>query len=208
MDNNRAGFFGIKWLVPRTPTGQLNILSRRIVMKLTQARLKSVLDYDPASGIFNWKISLSSTAGVGDIAGCKNFYGYLVTRIDGKLYLNHRLAWVYVNGYFPENDIDHIDRNRTNNKIDNLREVSRACNLRNCGNPVTNTSGVKGVYWKKRDNKWYAQIKDNGKKYNLGIYSAFDDAVFARLAGEQSLNWPGCNSSSPAYKYARSILRA
>jgi hypothetical protein len=169
--------------------------------QLTQKRLKEVLKYYPGSGIFTWR-----TTGSGrkrKIAGCKDSYGYIIIRIDGKNYKAHRLAWLYVHGYFPENQIDHIDKNPSNNKINNLREVSNQCNLRNTGNPITNTSGVKGVSWHKSNNKWGAYIKISEKTKYLGCYKNFGDAVMARYQAEKKLDWSGCDSSSPAYQYLK-----
>jgi hypothetical protein len=73
--------------------------------------------------------------------------------------------------------------------------------LRNTGNPINNTSGVKGISWDKPANKWYARIKTNGKLKHLGYYKNFDDAVKARYKAEKKLDWKGCDSSSPAYQY-------
>ena len=84
--------------------------------------------------------------------------------------------------------------------------ASQSCNLRNTGNFAHNTSGVKGVSWSKLTNKWEACIKINRKKKHLGMYKNFDDAVCARLAGEQCLDWEGCDSNSPAYLYVKEML--
>jgi hypothetical protein len=123
--------------------------------------------------------------------------------IDGEKHLANRLSWLYIHGYLPENDIDHIDRDPSNNRINNLREVSRQCNIRNTGNPINNTYGVKGVSWHKRRNKWIAQIVINKKQKHLGCYKNFNDAVIARYKAEKELNWSGCDSSSPAYQYLK-----
>jgi hypothetical protein len=170
--------------------------------ELTQKQLKEVLKYYPGSGIFRWRIS-SGRKKKGEIAGYKNPRGYIQIQIDGELHYAHQLAFLYVHGYFPENQIDHIDRDPSNNKINNLREVSRQCNLRNTGNPANNTYGIKGVVWDKNANKWMAQICTNGKRKYLGIYKNFDDAVMARYQAEKELNWKGCDSSSPAYQYLK-----
>jgi hypothetical protein len=176
-------------------------LRRAMKKQLTQKRLKEVLRYYPGSGIFRWK-----TTGKGrkrKIAGCKRPDGYILIRIDGQLHFAHRLAFLYVHGYFPENQIDHIDRNRSNNKIKNLREISQQCNSRNTGNPIDNTSGVKGVCWYEKYNKWMVRICANGKRRHLGYYKNFDDAVMSRYEAEKELNWKGCNDSSPAYQYLK-----
>jgi hypothetical protein len=169
--------------------------------KLTQKRLKEVLKYYPSLGIFRWRTREGRKKNI--IAGYKNSRGYIVIGIDGKTYYAHQLAFLYIHGYLPENGIDHIDGNPSNNKIKNLREVSHQCNMRNTGNRINNTSGVKGVYWNKRDNKWRAQICINGEVKYLGIYKNFDNAVKTRYQAEKKLNWEGCDSSSPAYLYLK-----
>jgi hypothetical protein len=170
--------------------------------KLTQKRLKEVLRYYPESGIFRWRATGTGRR-KNKIAGYKNSRGYIRIWIDGEKHYAHRLAFLYEHGYFPENDIDHIDGNPSNNKIKNLREVSRQCNLRNTGNRINNTSGVKGVSWDKPTNKWRAQIQANRKNKKLGRYKNFDNAVIARYKAEKELNWKGCNDSSPAYLYLK-----
>ena len=172
-------------------------------MRLTQERLKNLLAYDPKSGKFFRRTSRGGFE-VGTEMGCGS-NGYVLIRVDRRLYRAHRLAWLYVHGYFPEHGLDHIDRDTTNNRIDNLREVSQVCNLRNCGNRVNNTTGVKGVHWHKQIGKWRAVIAIPGRQPSLGVYNDFVDAVCARLAAEQCLGWEGCDSSSPAYRYVKGL---
>ena len=172
-------------------------------MRLTHERLRELLVYDPKTGKFFWRVSHGRKVKVGTEAGTMSLGWRPQIQIDRKRHKTSRLAWLYVHGYLPENQIDHIDRNPSNNRIDNLREVSQSCNMRNCGNPNNNTSGVKGVRWHKREGRWCAQIGVNRRMFYLGLYDDFDDAVCARLAAEQCLNWEGCDSSSPAYKYVK-----
>jgi len=169
---------------------------------LTYEELHRQLVYNKLTGVFRWKISNTNSVKIGSKAGCiDKLNGYAVIGINNQIYLTHRLAWFYEYGYMPENMIDHIDRIKHHNWILNLRETSRQCNLRNTGNPKDNTSGVKGVYFCKKSNKWYAQIPKNKKQKVLGYYKDFDDAVCARLAGEQCLAWESCDSNSPAFQY-------
>lgn len=175
--------------------------------ELTYERLHEVLDYNEETGIFIWKIKPAHRVDIGDTAGCKNSKGYIYISIDGKDYRANRLAWFYVYGYFPERCIDHKNRIRHNDWIDNLREVSPQCNARNSGNPKDNTSGVKGVYWNKQFKKWRAMITVNQKICCLGCHKDFSEAVCYRLAGEQCLNWSNCDSSSPAYQYVHKMLK-
>ena len=127
--------------------------------------------------------------------------------INGREYGVHRLAWFYVYGYWPENGVDHMDRIRHHNWINNLREISQQCNMRNTDNYKTNTSGVKGVSWNEKLKKWTGQLSLNNKSKYLGCYKEFDNAVCARLAGEQCLNWEGCDSCSPAYQYVKENIQ-
>jgi len=175
--------------------------------KLTQAKLKELLHYDQETGIFTRKVTAKHNAKRDDIAGWENKGGYLCISIDNKTYIASRLAWLYEFGYFPENEIDHKDKISHHNWIDNLRELSHQCNSRNCGNPKNNTSSVKGVVWDKPKQKWRVQIIINKKCKNIGRYKSFDNAVCARLAAEQCLNWSNCDSSSPAYQYVKNHIQ-
>lgn len=168
--------------------------------KLTHTLLKSLLDYK--DGKLYWKIRKASNALKGEEAGSTNkITGYRVVRVNGTLYLSHRLIWFYHHGYFPEGCIDHIDRNRLNNNLGNLREVSFQCNSRNCKKNSKNTSGVTGVSWFKQVSKWKSFIRINGVHIFLGDYFDFADAVAARLAAEQCVGWMGCSSTSSAYLF-------
>jgi hypothetical protein len=171
--------------------------------KLTQKRLKELLDYDPETGIFKWKKSKSNRVKNGSIAGYENILGYIEIRVEGKPYLGHRLAWFYVYSYFPECGLDHKNRIKSDNRIKNLREITQQCNSRNCGLSKNNTSGVTGVHWSKRERRWISQIMVNRKLKYLGNNKKLNDAVLARWKGEKKYNWPNCNSSSPAFLYLK-----
>jgi len=172
---------------------------------ITQKRLKELFLYDENTGLLTWKIN-RGTARAGSIAGHKSLNGYLRTSADGKRYLNHRIIWCMIHGYIPENGLDHIDRDKLNNRIDNLREVSQTCNMRNRGMNCNNTSGVKGVYLRKKTNKWYAMIRSGKINRQLCTCQDFVEAVAHRLSGEQCLGWEGCDSCSPAYRYMKDYL--
>jgi hypothetical protein len=143
---------------------------------------------------------------IGDVAGCADSLGYLQTRIDGKLYFNHRLVFLYHHGYTPENMIDHIDRNRANNRIGNLREVSHSCNMRNAKQQKS-VSGIKGIHWHKPHQKWTACIAVGGSQKHLGYYQDFTEAVAHRFAAEQCLKWNDCDSNSPAFQHVNNYIR-
>jgi len=185
----------------------MDMIRGLIMKKLTQARLKELFHYNSETGIFTRRIKTNRSITIGSIAGYKTPINYIQITINKKIYFAHRLAWFYIYGYFPENGIDHINKNKSDNRIKNLRVVSNQCNMRNTGNPKNNTSGIKGVCWDKRGKQWQSQIKMNQKSCFLGIYKSFINAVCARLAGEQSLNWSGCDSNSPAYKFVQKNIQ-
>ena len=161
--------------------------------KLTQKELRKNLNYNPTTGIFTWAVNKANGTHIGDIAGYINCSGYHLIKVNYNLYPTHRLAWLYVYGYFPEHDIDHRNGIRNDNRLSNLREVSRSCNLQNCKIFSTNTTGFPGVHWSKRDNNWRVRIEINQKKYHLGNYDDPLDAALARLTEEVwNPNWH-CN---------------
>jgi len=167
---------------------------------LTQDRLKEVLSYNPETGKFVWRVGRTGTAKAGSVAGYLNPLGYIQIMVDGKLYKAHRLAWLHVHGYSPENQVDHLNGIRDDNRITNLREVSNACNLQNTKTYSTNTSGFPGVHWNKRDRKWQAYIRIQGKQYNLGYHDTALDAALARYTEEAwNPNWH-CNHRSELVK--------
>jgi hypothetical protein len=139
----------------------------------------------------------------GSMAGGCDSHGYLIVQIDKKLYKAHRLIFLYHHGYTPEHDLDHIDRNRLNNKIENLREVSKSCNMRNSTQQNSTSSGVKGISWDKSRQKWLAHIRVNNISKNLGYHADFTEAVAHRLAAEQCLNWGSCDLRSPAHQFIK-----
>jgi hypothetical protein len=98
---------------------------------LTQSRLRELLDYNPETGVFTWKVSTSNRIRAGQKAGATGQSGYQSIQIDRKLYLLHRLAWLYQTGSWPQKYIDHKDGDKTNNKYANLRDVTHSQNLQN-----------------------------------------------------------------------------
>ena len=151
---------------------------------LTQEYLKSILDYNSDTGIFTWKVNKSKRAKVGNIAGWE-YNGYREIEINNKKYKAHRLAWLYVNGKIPKNLIDHIDGDRSNNKISNLREATHQENSENYKIPKTNKSGVKNVSWYKNLNKWVVSISIRKTKKTIGY---FDDIELAELVAIETRN--------------------
>lgn len=145
---------------------------------LTQSYLKSIVHYNPLTGIF-------TRLKTGKEANSLATNGYIQISIGNmrtrKVYGAHRLAWFYMTGTLPENEIDHIDQDKQNNRIINLREASSTINKRNSPKQKNNTSGVNGVSWCKRDKRWYARIKIDGKVIHLGSFKDINDARVCRL---------------------------
>lgn len=150
---------------------------------LTQARLKEVLNYDPEVGIFTWKVRPCTNVHIGDIAGA-NTQGYRQIRIDKRLYRSPRLAWLYVHGVWPTGQIDHRDRDRANNKIDNLRDVTQAVNQHNSGVRVDSKSGLTGVTWSKKAGMWRSRINANNTPFFLGYFNTPELASAAYQAAK------------------------
>jgi len=171
---------------------------------LTQEHLKSILKYNPILGLWTWKKSYHNK-NIGKIAGyVSKDKGYRRIKICGKLYFSSRLAFLYMDGYIPEYHVDHMNRIRNDDRWENLRHISPQCNIRNCGLLSTNRTGIKGVYWNKKECKWKVFIYISGKYKHLGYFKEdeFEEAVLTRLAAEQCLGWSACDTSSTSYSYA------
>ena len=156
-------------------------------MMPTQERLRHLLDYDPETGVFTWLVRRGRAA-AGSVAGCVHSEGYVRVKVDGATHVAHRLAWLFVYGEWPKQEIDHINRVKTDNRIANLRDVSRRENALNVGVFSNSTSGVTGVYWCKREGKWLTQITVFGRDQHLGYFADFNDAVAARHAAEMEVH--------------------
>jgi len=149
---------------------------------INQKELKELLDYNPATGIFTRKVRTAKRVHVGDVAGTINSLGYRRIQLYGKLYKAHRLAWLFMTGEFPANDIDHINHVKDDNRFANLRVVTHSENLRNATMRNDNSSGVTGVSWFKRDSNWRVQIMVNGKSIHGGYFGCITAATLARKA--------------------------
>lgn len=135
------------------------------------------------------KVGVSRNAKVGDVAGCYKPPGYLVVKIAQKSYYVHRLIWLYVYGQWPSKSIDHIDGDRSNNRVENLRDATAVENGRNQKINAKNQSGVTGVCWINRDSRWQANMRVKGKSINLGWFKNFNEAVKARKEAEKKYNF-------------------
>ena len=136
--------------------------------------------YEPKTGLFINKTTRNPRAPIGQLAGYTNTIGYVVIQVNSRKIHAHRLAWFYMTGEWPSHQIDHINRNRSDNRFCNLRPVTSAENMQNTTDRTNNTSGHRGVTWHKQRQKWQAQISVNNKHKYLGLFDNLEDAIAAR----------------------------
>ena len=139
---------------------------------ISQTDLKSILHYDSITGIFTYLKRRNSKCEVGTIAGTLDKDGYICIKILGKLYKAHRLAWFYVYGEWPKQQIDHINCIKIDNRIENLRDCSHSENLlnRHIAMKTNKTTGLLGASLHKSSGKYLSQIKYQGKVMHIGRY--------------------------------------
>lgn len=141
--------------------------------------------YCKDTGNLYWSENFAPRARKGQIAGSLDSDGYRQIKIDGTIVFAHRIVWLMHNKNSPE-QIDHIDRNKTNNKIENLRASNNTNNQQNTNTRKDNTSGQVGVVYRK--GKWIARISASNIRYNLGAYEKFEDAVLAYKEAKKNLH--------------------
>lgn len=147
------------------------------VLVLTQKRLKEVCDYDPNTGSLLWKEPGKKRV-VGERVGSLGSHGYLETSIDYHRCLVHRLVWLWHHGEFPAEHTDHINHDRVDNRIENLRSVTNRQNNFNQRKRIKRTSSrYKGVSWNTRRRKWKAAIKLGNKHLTIGYYASEFEAA-------------------------------
>ena len=143
------------------------------------AVLKEVLDYNSNTGQFTWLIQPSSKVPLFSEAGSIN-NGYRYITYNGSRYAAHRLAWAFTYGCLPVGMLDHVDRDKDNNAILNLRESNPTENGLNRGLQSNNKSGHKNISYFKRTNKWKVEIKRHGKTKHIGYFKTLKEAIQAR----------------------------
>ncbi len=156
---------------------------------LTQKKLKMLLRYNPETGVFIWRIRVSRNIFANDIAGSHNSYGYMRITINRESHLAHRLAWFYVYGVWPEDQLDHINHIRDDNRIKNLREASARVNGKNQSLSERNTSGICGVHWCKARSTWRAAIRCDRVDLHLGSFADKFEAICARKSAENKYDF-------------------
>ena len=141
---------------------------------ITADMIRSAFDYDPDTGVFRRKIT-SGGAKAGSVAGCINIEGYCVIRYRYTLLYAHRLAWIYVYGEWPSNQVDHINSIRSDNRIANLRDVDQPINMQNRKRADKDSKlGVLGVSLSR--GLYKAQIQVNGTNKFIGRFATIDEA--------------------------------
>lgn len=153
-------------------------------MTLTHASLLQHLHYDPATGIFTRKVRTSQNTRIGDVAGYINRAGYIIVGLFGRSYLAHRLAWFYMHGQWPARNLDHRDRSRLNNRIDNLRECNQAQNMANISKPSKGVSRMPPRKGKVRPKPWRARFSAK----TIGYFATKEEAKAAYDAYASALH--------------------
>lgn len=155
---------------------------------ISEYELKKLLHYNPETGIFKWIVSPAHAVKAGSIAGRLHKFGYIEIRIKNKIYPAHRLAWFYVYGKWPKDQIDHINGIRDDNRIANLRECTNTENQQNRVSRKGSTSKYLGVSWDSKNERWLAQININNKNKYLGSYATEEDAYKAYCKAKAELH--------------------
>lgn len=150
---------------------------------LTQDYLKELLQYDPLTGVFTWRVYRGPNAKVGETAGCVDKDGYRKIKINFRSYWEHRLAFLYMSGTHPNATVDHINGNRSDNRFENLREATHSQNNANKGASRSNKIGLKGVF--RQGNRYLAQICINNKRMRLGSFKTAESAHEAYCAAAE-----------------------
>lgn len=147
---------------------------------LTHERLQQILNYDPETGVFTWRISPRYRIPHGSRAGFIGGKGYRSICINNRTYRCNRLAWFYMTGVWPVQQIDHKNGDKTDDSWGNLRPATNAQNQWNVPPRKDNSSGMTGVYWFKPKQRWTAMLFINGKRKFLGSFKTKDEAIEAR----------------------------
>jgi hypothetical protein len=167
--------------------------------ELTVERLRELLHYAPETGVFTWRQDrrCGRSASVlvvkaGDVAGCIAPDRRVLISVDSKRYKAHRLAWFYVTGAWPNNDIDHRDGDSTNNRWSNLRDVPHGVNMENIRKARPgSSSGLLGVSWHPASKSWHARISIGNRGKSLGYYKTPEEGHKAYLEAKRRLH-EGC----------------
>lgn len=155
---------------------------------LTQERLKELLDYDTDTGDFVRKVTRGGRK-AGSVAGCLRPDGYRIIKVDSTIYRSHRLAFLFMEGSFPPDQVDHINHKEADNSWSNLRHATAEENNKHKSMQSNNTSGITGVSWRKDIGKYEVYIKADFKKIHLGLTHDKEEAIRRRKAAEVKYNF-------------------
>lgn len=170
---------------------------------ITKKLLEEMFDYNPDTGVLTWKqrpvshfktetgSKIFNTKYSGKVAGHISTHalaGYVHVGINGKLYTAHRVIYMMVVGNWPK-EIDHINGDRADNRWCNIREVDRLTNNKNIKRRADNKSGVTGVYWFDKTNRWMCYIDHEGSRIHLGYFKSKEEAITARKTAEVKYNY-------------------
>jgi hypothetical protein len=144
---------------------------------LTKDRVLELLTYNPEEGSFSYRIDRGPNAKLGQTAGTLCQDGYVAVTIDRKKYKCHVLVWLVETGELPDSQLDHKDRQRSNNRFSNLRKATSSQQIANTSKRSNLTSKYKGVHWKKSDSAWRACIVVNGKQIHIGQFKTEEEAA-------------------------------
>lgn len=152
---------------------------------MTADEVRRLLDYDPVTGVFTWRVNPGGKARIGKVAGTTDVYGYTIIRYRGKGYKAHRLAWIHHFGSEPAGLIDHINHDRSDNSIANLRDVDAHINANHIRPGIAGRSGVRGVSWFSQYARWKAMFQYKHKIHFVGHFDTVADAAAALEAARE-----------------------
>lgn len=153
---------------------------------LTAEQVRAVLHYSPETGVLTWRVD-TGTAKALDTAGVVGDHGYVLVGLRRRVYRAHRLAWLWVHGRWPTGSLDHVDGDRQNNRLSNLREATHTQNLQNSKRAREMASGLKGAYPTANGQTWTSRIRHNGRSVYLGCFSTPEAAHAAYRAAAERL---------------------
>lgn len=151
-------------------------INRARESEISHGDVLSLFNYDGMSGLFTWRTDRGNGIPAGSVAGFRHVSGYWILVIKRRQFKAHRVAWLYVTGQWPEEEIDHINGIQGDNRFSNLRPATSLQNKLNCGIRKDNTSGVKGVH-KTESGTWQARVSVGGKRVNLGFFKTAHEAA-------------------------------
>lgn len=169
---------------PYTKRDGTSIMSNNAA--ITPAELEQLLDYNPETGSLRWKVQMSSRALKGSEAGNADKRGYRVVQIHGRRYMAHRIAWALSFGAWPDGEIDHKNCDPSDNRLQNIRDVSPGVNKQNSRAPHADSkTGLLGVTFHKRRSAFMAQIFVSGKNKFLGFFDTAEEAHAAYVSAKR-----------------------